>query len=211
MTLLETITTELIRKSGVSEFRDEAFREMLAEAINDLYYRLSGENEMASAFKFQMGTPVVFGAGGGSEVAWSMENIANNAGRQSVLYDQGSDATARPHHWRYRFVYQFQATPTVGQQVRNILKTSDGTSADNTDSGNVAVSSINKLLNCFDLAAVLVDQAAANIVTAKSGSIIIPARYFGVIGWNTSGASTKNDTAAIKATFTPYYFVSEAV
>lgn len=201
----------MIDRAGVREWENETARDAMTATAMQMAVDICGytEDEMATNFYYVTGTPVIFGGAGGSEIAWSMENIANNAGRQSVLADQGADGTARPHHWRYRIYYQCQATPTVGQQIRNLLKTSDGSHPDNSDSGNVAVSSINKLLNLFELNSAKIDQAAANIESVAVGTIIIPARYFGIVGWNTSGATTKNDTAACKAVFTPYYLQAQ--
>lgn len=164
------------------------------------------EGFMPTAIYYTMGTPIVFGSEVGDDIAWSTESIASGAGRQSALHDQGADGTARPHHWRYRFYTQCQATPSVGLAIRLLLKTSDGTHPDNDDgAGDAAVSSINKLLNLFDLRPAIVDEAAANIEFVSTGVMLIPSRYFGVALWNASGATTTADESETKAVFTPYY------
>ena len=113
---------------------------------------------MAVNFYYQTGTSIIFGSEVADDVAWSSESIADAAGRQSAFHDQGADATARPHYWRYRIYTQLQATPTVGNSVRFLLKTSDGTHPDNDDgTGDAAISSINKLKNLVELKPVIVD------------------------------------------------------
>jgi len=152
-------------------------------------------------------TTIVFGSdtGGGDDVDWSTENIANGAGRQSAQHDLGDRATARSSRYRFRFYTQLQATPTVGQSVRIYLKTSDGTHADNDDgTGDAAVSAEDKLLNLRLIGVAIVDEAAANIEIVASGIIEdLDQRYIQFVLWNASGASITNDTAETKLELTP--------
>lgn len=162
---------------------------------------------MANEFYIKHGSEIVFGSEVGDDVAWTIENIANAAGRQSSFYDQGAEGTARPLFWQYRIFTQAQATPTVGNQLRCFLKTSDGSHPDNDDgTTDAAISSINKLLNLTTLHSPTVDEAAADTMFVNKGMLPIPHRYFGVAGWNAMGSSITNDDTETKAIFTPLFW-----
>lgn len=149
-------------------------------------------------------TAIIFGSEGGDTVAWSSESIANAAGRQSALYDQGAGGTARALRWMYRIYTQAQATPTMGRALRMYLKTSDGTHPDNDDgTGDLAVSAEDKLRNLIPLRSPIVDQVASDIEFVSQGVILIPARHFGVVMWNDMGSAVTTDVAETKAIFTP--------
>ena len=86
---------------------------------------------------------------------------------------------------------QFQATPTLKLALDVHSRTSDGTSPDNDDgTGDVALSSSDKLNNLDFVRSMLVDEAAANIVTVISGTIRdLNERHVGFTGENNSGAT----------------------
>ena len=148
-------------------------------------------------------TSIIFGSEGG-ETNWSTENIGDGAGRQSDLYDQGAGATARAIRWMYRIFTQAQATPTLKRALRIYLKTSDGTHPDNDDgTTDAAVSAEDKLINLTPLRSPIVDEAAADIEFVSNGTILIPARHFGLVLWNDMGSSITNDVTETKAIFTP--------
>ena len=87
-----------------------------------------------------------------------------------------------------------QATPAVGAQIKIYLKTSDGSHPDNDDgTGEMALSSVNKLKNLIYLGSIIVDEAAANVEMVKSGSIEIDARYVNVVYYNATTVATTND------------------
>lgn len=149
-------------------------------------------------------TAIIFGSEAGDDVAWSTENIADGAGRQSAHHDLGDIATARAVDFMYRFWTQLQATPTVGRTVQLYFKTSDGTHHDNDDgTGDVAVSAEDKLSNLDPGRPVVVDEAAANVEMVSHGLIQLHHRYVATVLWDDSGASITNDAAETKAELTP--------
>jgi hypothetical protein len=81
----------------------------------------------------------------------------------------------------WRFFCQFQTNPVVGDQVEVYLKTGGyplPTRYDNDDgTGNLALSSVDKLLNLRFLAALLVDQAATGAIMSVGGQVEIPDRF----------------------------------
>lgn len=202
------LAIEMMRKAGVREWENAEVREAIGlsarEMAVDLYF---GDLEMTTqAVYMKHGTPITFGSEGTDTCDWTTEALANAAGRQSVMYDQGDPTTPRPLLWEYRIYTQAQATPTVGQRFNVYLKTSDGTHPDNDDgAGDAAVSSINKLVNLTLLQSPIVDEAAANIEYVAKGVIEIPWRYFGVVAWNAMGSAVTNDVAETKAIFTPIF------
>ena len=160
---------------------------------------------MANLIYAKAATPIVFGSEVADDVDWSTESIANGAGRQSDQWDRGVLTTAQPTRFHYRFYSQFQATPTLGNVCRLLLKTSDGTHPDNDDgTGDLAVSSINKLNNLMELVPIVVDEAAANIEMVSQGVVYLFARYVQAVLWNASGATITADAAETKLILTPF-------
>lgn len=149
-------------------------------------------------------TAIIFGSEGGDDVAWTTESVANNAGRQSAHHDLGAGGTARAFRFMYRFYTQLQATPTLKQAVRILIKSSDGTHHDNDDgTGDIAVSAEDKLLNLRELKPAIVDEAAANIETVSSGLFEHYERYIAAVLWNQSGATITSDASETKLVITP--------
>lgn len=149
-------------------------------------------------------TAVVFGSEVGDDVAWSTENISNNAGRQSAHYNRGTLGTARAVRHKYRFYSQFQATPTVGNPLWLYEKTSDGTHHDNDDgTGDVAVSAEDKLRNLTPLRPIVVDEAAADVEMVSHGITYLYWQYVAYVLWNEAGSAITNDGAETKLVLTP--------
>lgn len=138
-------------------------------------------------------------------VLWIPEGRADGVGRQSALHDQGAGGTARALRWMYRIYTQLQATtPVLGKSMRMYLKTSDGTHADNDDgTGEAVLSDEEKLRNLTPLRSPIVDQVAASIEIVSQGIILIPARHFGVVMFNDTGAAISTTASETKAIFTP--------
>lgn len=157
---------------------------------------------------YQIGeTAITFDGTVGANIAWSLEGVANNAGQQSAFYDRGVLSAAKAGRYHYRLVLQFQATPTVGYIVRLYMKTSDGTHPDNDDgTGDIPVSSEDKLKNLKLIDIMKVDEAVANIDTVVSGIVDIWDRYVGFVIWNESGAITNATDSNNGLVLTPLPF-----
>lgn len=203
------LSLRMMENAGVRAFDVATCTQIAAAARQmaiDIYFGEIEDIMATNAIYTKFGTSITFGSEAGDTVAWSTENIANAAGRQSALYDQGADTTPRPVAWRYRIYTQAQATPTIGLSLRCYLKTSDGTHLDNDDgTGDDAVSAIAKLSNLTPLRSPIVDEAAANVEFVSQGVIEILPRYFGIVLWNAMGSSVTNDAAETKAIFTPIF------
>lgn len=138
-------------------------------------------------------TAITWLASGGSAL-FTPTSLAANAGRQGAHYDLG--AAARSYLFAWRAWVKFSTTPIVGEIVRVYLKTSDGTNHDNDDgTGDIAVSSINKLNNLLHLGNIMVDEAATGIQMVASGEVYIGRRYIAPVFWNAT-ADVLSATAA---------------
>jgi hypothetical protein len=115
--------------------------------------------------------------------AITLNNLASGAGRQGAVHDLGSTARATKYEWR-AFV-QFATTPVVNEIVQLFLKTTDGTSPDNDDgTGDIAVSSSDKLQNLIYLGAIVVDETATGVKMVAQGIIDIPHKEVMPVFWN---------------------------
>lgn len=138
-------------------------------------------------------TAIEFKSSGG-DVVFTPTSLASLAGRQSAQLDRGASARAATFIWRA--YCKFGTTPVVGEDLRIYIKTSDGTHLDNDDgTGDIAVSSKDKLNNLTYIGSVVVDEASATPEFSKSGDIFISARYIHVVWWNAT-ADALSSTAA---------------
>ena len=99
---------------------------------------------------------------------------------------------------------QLQATtPALGALIRLYLNTSDGTSPNHDDGGDVAVSAEDKLNNLHHIGNIAVTEVAASITEVASGEIWLPHRYVGFTLWNASGATISATSTETFLVLTP--------
>ena len=117
-------------------------------------------------------------------LAMTLNNLAASGnGRQGAVKDFGTAARAGWFAWRAWF--KAATAPVVDEEVRVYAKTSDGTHPDNDDgTGNIVVSSADKLKNLLQVGTIVVDEAATAVEFVKSGLIWLPQRYFMPLLWN---------------------------
>jgi hypothetical protein len=131
-------------------------------------------------------------ASGGTE-AFTPTSLATASGRQGAHHDFGT--SARPRLFAWRAWIKPGGTRVVGESVRVYLKTSDGTRHDNDDgTGDIGLSSGDKLRNVRQLGAIVIDENAA-VEMVASGIVEIGARYAAPIFYNGT-ANTLSSTAA---------------
>jgi len=127
-------------------------------------------------------TPITWLSSGGTELI-TLTSVAATAGRQGALRDFGVAARPLEHFWRAFVV--FATAPVVAESIDIYWKTSDGTNPDNDDgTGDIAVSSVDKLRNLQYLGSIIVDEASATPVFVASGKFDISARHGGPVFWN---------------------------
>jgi len=147
---------------------------------------------MANLVYLQPGTALTWLASGGDNLL-TLTSLAATSGRNGALDDFGTAAVAREYAWR--FWCKFSTTPVVGEQIEIYWRTSDGTSPDNDDGGDVALSSTDKLRNLIALGALVVDEASTTPVFACSGYLEHTHRYGGPVIYNAT-ADALSSTAA---------------
>lgn len=132
-------------------------------------------------------TAITWLASGGNNT-FTPTSLASSAGRQGAYDDLGTSARSRRYRWRAWL--KPGATRVVGEEVRVYLVTGDdGTVYDNDDgTGDIALSSINKLLNVSRIGQVVIDENAA-VTMSASGEIEISARYVAPIFYNATANS----------------------
>lgn len=117
------------------------------------------------------------------DLAMALNNLAAGAGRQGAVLDRGAGAKAMWYRWRAW--YPAATTPVVGEVARCYIKTSDGSHPDNDDgTGDIAVSSEDKLKGLTFIGSMIVDEAATSVEFVGHGSLFIPWRYIMPVIWN---------------------------
>lgn len=137
-------------------------------------------------------TAVTWLASGGTEL-FTPTSLATVSGRQGAHHDFTTAAVSRRFGWRAWL--KPGGTRVVGEFIDIYLKTSDGTRHDNDDgTGDIAVSSVDKLRNLQYLGTIYIDENAAVEMVAH-GEVFLPHRYAAPIFWNNT-ANTLSTTAA---------------
>ena len=142
-------------------------------------------------------TPITWQSSGGTNLL-TLTSVAAGAGRQGAQHDFGTAARSPEFAWRAHV--KMATTPVVGERIKIYWKTSDGTNPDNDDgTGDIALSSQDKLKNLMYLGAITVDEAATGPTFVASGDTYLPQRYGQPV--------FVNDTAdALSATATDHGF-----
>ncbi len=131
------------------------------------------------------------------DAAWSVEGLANGAGRVSAQIDLG--ASPRPGWYRWSCEVQFQATPTQGKGLE-LYKAGadDGTNTmidGDIGTSDAALGDVDMRRNLTPIGYVTSENAAASEKCITSGYFFHPHRYISLVAYNDSGA-TVNATAS---------------
>jgi hypothetical protein len=197
------LARELIRKSGVREWQDmatwAAILQSACDGANTILSYTIEEEAMASEIYIVEGATLLINGEVGADYAWSMEGIANGAGRLSTQIDLGADP--RPYMYRWRCQVQYQATPTAATDLRLRKVESDGTYADD-GLGEADAGLATEPVNARQFGAVKT-IAAGTQVNIAGGVVEIYEQYVSIAGWNASGATTNATDSNCKLFLTP--------
>lgn len=142
----------------------------------------------------------------GADVAWSVEGVANAAGRVSAQIDWG--ALPRPARYEWSCECQWQATPTQGGTLELFIATapeSDSTQIDgDVGATDAALGDVDMKRNLRPIGGVVSENAAASEVCVASGEFECASRYMSIVCYNAGGAS-------INATDTNFVFIIRPV
>jgi hypothetical protein len=151
---------------------------------------------MANAVYQKAGTSVTWKDSGG-DLVMTLQNLAAGAGRQGATKDWAALSTPRPTRYQFRFQCSFESAPIVAEVVEIYWKSSnDNTVWDNDDgTGDIAMSSSDKLRNCQLIGVLVVDEALADIRMSVQGMFENFERYGAPIIYNRSGGDNLQNTA----------------
>lgn len=124
----------------------------------------------------------------GGTYAFTPTSLGSLSGRQGAYGDLGSSARPRSYDWVAWM--KPGGTRVVNEIVRVYLSSGyDGTIYGNDDgTGDIALSSVNKLLNVDRIGEIVVDENAA-VPMMGHGSLLIGARYVAPIFYNATANS----------------------
>ena len=163
---------------------------------------------MANEIYLRKGTSKLVNGEAGADVAWSMEAVANAAGRVSAQIDWG--AAPRPDWYEWSCEVQWQATPTQGAVLE--LYVAGAPDADNTqldgDIGttDAALGDIDMRRNLKYIGAVVSENAAASEVCVASGTFQFTPRYMSIVGYNAAGATINATDSNFRFNIIPVYW-----
>ena len=154
-------------------------------------------------------TAIVFTASGG-DVAATWDGVLTLAGRQSAQHDFTDSARAFIYRWRAWC--QFTTTPVVGETVDWYYKSGLTTSTilDNDDgTGDIALSSVDKLKNLHYIGSIVVDEAA-DVEFVASGTIAIYERFINIVCYNATADALSATALDMGFSLTPLSIQGQA-
>jgi len=162
---------------------------------------------MANESYIRKGTSVLFNGEVGAGVAWSMEAIANAAGRVSAQKDWG--AAPRPDRYSWSCEVQWQATPTQGAVLELYIATAPDADATQIDgdigTSDAALADVDMRRNLRYIGCVTSENAAASEVCVNSGEFTCDKRYMSLVGYNAAGATINATDSSFRFDIVPVY------
>lgn len=163
---------------------------------------------MANEAYLRKGTSKLVNGEAGADVAFSMEGVANGAGRVSAQIDWG--AAPRPGMYAWSCEVQWQATPTQGAALDlYVAGAPDGDSTQidgDVGSTDAALGDVDMRYNLQYIGSVVSENAAASEKCVKSGQFSFDPRYMTVIGYNGGGASINATDSNFRFDIVPVYW-----
>ncbi len=146
---------------------------------------------MANEVYVKEGTVFLINGESGADYAWSMEGVANGAGRVSAQIDLG--ASPRPRRYAWICEVQFQATPTQGKglelYIAEAMSNASSRMAGDLGTTDAALGDVDMRRNLRGIGQVISENAAASEKCIAFGMFSTDARYINMVGYDDSGAS----------------------
>lgn len=146
---------------------------------------------MANESYITNGTSLSINGEAGADYAFSVENLANDAGRVSAQVDLGAAPRASIYQWSCEV--QFQATPTqYGALVLYIAEAPDGDSTQisgDVGASDAALGDADMLYNLRYIGSVVSENALASEKCVATGEFTTFCRYISIIAFNQAGSS----------------------
>jgi len=163
---------------------------------------------MANELYINRGTSLLINGEAGANYAFSMEGVANAAGRVSAQIDLG--VAPRPFKFSWSCEIQWQATPTQGGVLELYIAgapDADATQIDgNVGNANAALGDIDMRRNLRAIGVVVSQNAAASEICVASGVFEHYDRYLSLVGYNGAGATINATAANFRFNLVPIYY-----
>lgn len=160
---------------------------------------------MPSALYLARGVSLLFAdAAQAEDVLFTLSALAANSGWVSARYDQG--AGAKPGQWEWRLHVQLTGTNLPGASIEVYCFTSDGLNPDGEIGTVTAALPADKRHNGMPVGTLVVDQATTNVTMTKSGTFLVPTRYFSMGIWNATTLPLRTDTTVHGLRMTPFWW-----
>lgn len=163
---------------------------------------------MANEVYLHKGASKLVNGEAGADTAWSMEGVANAAGRVAAQIDWG--AAPRPDWYEWSCEVQWQATPTQGAVLE--LYAAGAPDADSSQiDGDVgttdaALGDIDMRRNLLPIGVVVSENAAASEICVASGRFQFTQRYMSLVGYNAGGSTINATDSNFRFNIVPIYY-----
>jgi len=163
---------------------------------------------MANETLIDNGTAKLINGEAGADYAWSVEGLANAAGRVSAQIDLG--VAPRAYMYKWSCEVQFQATPTQGLGLE--LYKAGAPDADSTQidgdvgASDAALGDVDMRRNLKTVGYVVSENAAASEVCVASGMFEHYERYLTLVAYDASGAAVNATDSAFRFNLVPFHF-----
>lgn len=161
---------------------------------------------MANEAYIKTGTALQVHGAAGADYAWSVEGLANNAGRVCAQIDLG--ASPRQGLYKWHCEVQFQATPTQGLGLELYKAGAPDATATQVDGDigqtDAALGDTDMRRNLQPIGYVVSENAAASEKCNASGVFEHADRYLSLVAFNASGAAVNATDTNFKFTLQPY-------
>jgi hypothetical protein len=146
---------------------------------------------MANESYMANGTALLINGEVGADYAFSVEGLANGAGRVSAQIDLG--VAPRPYIYAWSCEVQFQATPTQYKGLELYIATAPDNDSSQIDgdvgASDAALGDIDMRYNLTPIGVVLSENAAASEKCVASGVFVAYNRYINIVAFDDSGAA----------------------
>lgn len=163
---------------------------------------------MANEIYLRKGTSKLVNGEAGADVAWSMEAVANAAGRVSAQIDWG--AAPRPDWYEWSCEVQWQATPTQGSVLELYVAGAPDADSSQLDgdigTSDAALGDIDMRRNLRYIGCVVSENAAASEICVASGTFQFTPRYMSIVGYNGAGATINATDSNFRFNIIPVYW-----
>jgi len=166
---------------------------------------------MTQQIQIQAGTALKFNGEAGADVAFSMEGVADGAGRVSAQYDLGAD----PRDFQFKWTGEvlFQATPTQYATLDFYIATAPDNDSTmitgDVGASDAALGDLNQLRNLTYIGSIICEQADTTKMVG-SGVFTCLERYLTIVAVNNSGATTNATDSNFIFNLIPYNLQGQA-